>query len=47
MARTLLEVDGLVEPTGLTRATPSGRQARTHTVTELGRRHFAALVRPQ
>ena len=46
-ARKALEVDGLVEPTGLTRATPSGRQARTHTVTELGRRHFAALVRPQ
>lgn len=46
-ARKALERDGYVEPTGRTRATPSGRQARTHTATELGRRHFYALIRPQ
>jgi len=45
--RRQLELDGLVEPTGYTGVTPSGRHARTHRLTEAGRRRLNALARPQ
>ena len=45
--RRQLVDDGLVEPTGATGRTPSGRHARTHRITDLGRRRLNAIVRPQ
>ena len=45
--RRQLEDAGLVEPTGYTGLTPSGRHARTHRITDIGRRHLNAITRPQ